>query len=322
MYKRKFKSNIGIVALKSKRKLEEAVPLGDAEGKAFVDGMYHLLEELAKKPSGLALLDDIDRAMKPMIIYCDDASGKGSATIPYPGTGANEIGRFIKIRQIPQIAVTAIQKANPSFLPPSMQSYGALFHGTLQRANANRDIAASMMGIERTDLDDIELGLKQLPPEAYHRFAMFFYDYLDHGDGCSVGLRFDPDQAKATDTELIILGHELIHAWRMVTGMRVFEGGWEEEAMTTGIPPFLSMKFTENKLRLEHALPIRASYNDRCGTAHYQTVSTFNDGKGIWPEHIRAWEEWKKSNPKLADKKLKVTNKSVFSSPIKTIFGR
>ena len=38
-----------------------------------------------------------------------------------------------------------------------------------------------MMGIERSDLDDIELGLKQLPSEAYIRFAMFFYDHLDPG---------------------------------------------------------------------------------------------------------------------------------------------
>ncbi len=322
MYKRIYKSNIGIVSLKSKRRLEDATLLPDIEGKAFVDAMYSLLQQMASKPLGLELLDAIGRSGKPIIIYCDDKSGKGSAAIPYPGNATNETGRFIKLRQIPQVAVTALQKEDPSFLPPSMADYGALFHGTLERAKANRDMAAALLGITRSDLDDIELGLKQLPPEAYHRFAMAFYDHLDAGDGCSVGLRFDPDQAAGTDTDLIILGHELVHTWRMVSGMRIFLGGWEEEAMTTGIPPFMTMKFSENKLRLEQGLPLRTKYTDRCGTAHYQMVSQFKDGKGIWPEHIRAWEEWQKRNPKLAEKKIKITKKSVFSSPIRNIFGR
>lgn len=322
MYKRIFSSYVAIVALKSKKTLDQKTPMGEAEGKAFVDGVYHLLEELAGKPLGLALLADIERAMKPVIIYCDDASGNGSAAIPYPGTMANEMGRFIKIRQIPDIAITAAKKQNPSFLPPSIKSYAALFHRTLETAKANRDIAAAMMGIERSDLDDIELGLKQLPSEAYIRFAMFFYDHLDPGDGCSVGLRFDPDQSKGTDTDLIILGHELIHTWRMVRGMRIFTGGWEEEAMTTGIPPFMNMKFTENKLRLEHGVPLRTSYTQMCQTAHYQTVSRFDGGKGIWPEHVQAWDEWKNKNPKQAEKTLIITKKSTFSSPVKTIYGR
>ncbi len=322
MYQRIFSSYIAIVALKSKGKLEQKTPMGEAEGKAFVDGVFHLLEELAAKPLGLALLDDIERAMKPVIIYCDDASGRGSVAIPYPGTMANEMGRFVKIRQIPDIAITAAKKQDPSFLPPSIKSYAALFHRTLETAKANRDIAAAIMGLERSDLDDIELGLKQLPSGAYIRFAMFFYDHLDPGDGCSVALRFDPDQSKGTDTDLIILGHELIHAWRMVRGMRIFSGGWEEEAMTTGIPPFMNMKFTENKLRLEHGLPLRTSYTTLCETAHYQAVSGFDGGKGIWPEHLRAWDEWKNKNPKQAEKKLIVTKKSTFSSPVKTIYGR
>ena len=74
MYQRIFSSYIAIVALKSKGKLEQKTPMGEAEGKAFVDGVFHLLEELAAKPLGLALLDDIERAMKPVIIYRDTLS--------------------------------------------------------------------------------------------------------------------------------------------------------------------------------------------------------------------------------------------------------
>ena len=72
--------------------------------------------------------------------------------------------------------------------------------------------------------------------------------------------------------------------------------------MTTGIPPFMNMKFTENKLRLEHGVPLRTSYTQMCQTAHYQTVSRFDGGKGIWPEHVQAWDEWKNKNPKQAGK--------------------
>jgi len=267
-------------------------------------------------------LGEIAASTRAVIIYCDDASGAGSAALPYPGTAKNEVGRFVKIRQIPANAITAVQKQDPEFLPPSMANYGALVHKALERSKMNRDMVAALCGISRDDLDAIELGLKQLPPESYHRFALIMYDFLDPGSGCSVGLRMDFEQAGGDDTELIILAHELVHVWRMVTGMRVFMGGWEEEAMTTGLPPFMNLRFTENKLRVEQGLPLRTHYTALCGTAHYQMVSQLDGGKGIWPEHVGAWEKWKKENPKLAEKKLKLTKKSIFSSPIKTLFNR
>ena len=57
-----------------------------------------------------------------------------------------------------------------------------------------------------------------------------------------------------------VLGHELIHAWRMMAGRRIVTQGWEEEAMTAGVGPFLNWKFTENSLRSELKLPLRAKY--------------------------------------------------------------
>lgn len=319
MYERDFGTAIKIVAKKSKRKYEDATPLGDEEGKAFVDGLYHLLEELKSKPLGKSLLKAIERAGKQVIVFCDDKSGSGSAALPYPGTATNEVKRFIKLRQIPQNALVQLRKENSGVVTPAMANYAALFHHTLESANADRNIAAVIMGITRSDLDAIERGEIALTPEAYHRFAMFYYEHLDAGEGCAVGLRFDPEQEGPDDPEIIILGHELIHTWRMVTGMRIFEGGWEEEAMTTGLPPFVNMKYTENKLRDERGVALRTSYKARCGTAHYMTVTTF---QGIWPEHVRAWEEWKDANPKKAAKGIKITNKSKFSGPIRHIFGR
>jgi hypothetical protein len=321
-YERKFGSTIRIVALKGKKKLEDATAMPDAEGTAFVDGVLAVLKRLDAKSLGKQLLGEIDASNQGVTIFCDDKSGQGSAALPYPATGENEIQRFVKIRQIPQVAVAAIQKANPGFVAPTMANYGALVHSALEKSKMNRDIVANLIGISRQDLDAIELGLKQLPAEAYHRFAMLLYDHLDPGHGCSVGLRFDPEQTTDEDPDHIILGHELVHTWRMVAGRRVFEGGWEEEAMTTGIPPFTNMKFSENLLRAEHGLPLRSKYTARCGTAHYQMVTQLDGGKGIWPEHVKAWEEWQKTNPEAAKAKIQLTNASVISSPVKTLFNR
>ena len=48
-----------------------------------------------------------------------------------------------------------------------------------------------------------------------------------------------------------------------VVGMVLFDYGWEEEAMTVGLPPFSNMDFTENKLRIEYGgLAIRPDYQN------------------------------------------------------------
>jgi hypothetical protein len=49
--------------------------------------------------------------------------------------------------------------------------------------------------------------------------------------------------------------HELVHAWRNVAGLRLFDdaqacGLDDDEVMTTGFPPYTYEKYTENKFRL------------------------------------------------------------------------
>jgi hypothetical protein len=65
----------------------------------------------------------------------------------------------------------------------------------------------------------------------------------------------------------VMLGHELIHAWRMMTGRRIVARGWEEEMMTVGLGPGADLPFTENKLRSEAGHPLRTSYNLSPSTA-------------------------------------------------------
>jgi hypothetical protein len=313
MYERTFGFCFKIVGAKSKKLYDDRVPMSDSEGKAFVDAIDGMFDKITDKPIGLDLISEIEKAQKQVIIYSDDNSGKGSAALPYPCTAQNETNRFVKLRQIPDVAAAALKKQNPGMVLPTLQNYAALVHSTIESAKANRDVAATVLGISRRDLDDVEYGRQPLKPEAYHRFAMYFYDHLEPGEGSTVALRFDRQQAGPDDPEFNILGHELIHVWRMVTGMRIFQGGWEEEAMTTGVPPFVAMKFTENKIRAEHGLALRTKYGARCETAHYQTVSGM---KGVWPEHVRIWCEWKDAHPKQV---LSPAQGDGFAKPFKRI---
>jgi hypothetical protein len=212
--------------------------------------------------------------------------------------------------------LAAIQKKDPGYVPPSQAAFAALFHSAIERSKMNRDIIARLIGMTRDDLDSIERGQTPLLPEQYHRFATLLHDHLDPGKGCPVGLRFDPEQTTDDDPDYIMLGHELIHTWRMVKGKRIFEGGWEEEAMTTGIPPFVSMKFTENKLRAERGLAPRGSYTATCMTEYYKRMAKMGEmgEKQVAPEHQVAWFKWMSENPK-ADKTFKLTKSSVFSPP-------
>ena len=46
-----------------------------------------------------------------------------------------------------------------------------------------------------------------------------------------------------------------------MTGMVLFRYGWEEEAMTVGLPPFSNMPLTENRVRVDWGnLAIRPHY--------------------------------------------------------------
>jgi hypothetical protein len=121
-------------------------------------------------------------------------------------------------------------------------------------------------------------GKRKIPPLVDARLRSYLYDFLTPGDGCSCHVVFNHLRDNLSDRHKrylppthtwenrppgIALGHELIHAWRVVTGMVLFEYGWEEEAMTVGLPPFSNMPLTENRLRIEYgSLAIRPDYQN------------------------------------------------------------
>jgi cold shock CspA family protein len=116
-------------------------------------------------------------------------------------------------------------------------------------------------------------GTREMDDSTYFRLVLTLHDWLTPGDGVDTVIAYsagpegtckeDPnpkaDHEKYT-APFIVLGHELVHAWRMMTGRRVFIGGLGEEHMTTGLPPYTSMRFSENKLRAESNHAIRDYY--------------------------------------------------------------
>lgn len=145
-------------------------------------------------------------------------------------------------------------------------------NGDLARGRA---MAAMLTGISIQDLTDMAQGTKIITDNQYYKLCFYFYDFLSPGPGVNTCVRLSPVlRLDAIDGSYkpkrdfmavppeIVIGHELIHAWRMMAGRRVVREGWEEEAMTTGIGMFRPWRFTENRLRSEGGYPIRPTYSN------------------------------------------------------------
>ena len=138
-----------------------------------------------------------------------------------------------------------------------------------------------LLGLNARTFADMCTGDAKIDDKTYYTLVFLLYDFLTPGPGADTYVRFQSyDSFKrdfAGDFDTIdnshssdrawrnlastILGHELIHAWRMMKGKRAVMGGaWEEEAMTTGVGPFVNWTPTENTLRAEFKLPHRPTY--------------------------------------------------------------
>jgi hypothetical protein len=152
----------------------------------------------------------------------------------------------------------------------------------LDRASAalSRAQVAKLVGRTPDELARMEAGKLDIDDDTYYRLAFSLYEFLTPGSGINTVIRYVVDitafDKKKADVAPMVLGHELIHAWRMMTGRRVVPNGWEEEAMTTGIPPFTTLHFTENKLRMQCGMPLRPHYNtDPNYNSKYMAVQHF-----------------------------------------------
>lgn len=145
--------------------------------------------------------------------------------------------------------------------------YSAELTRILDRANItfSRAQVAKLAGRTPDELQQMEDGTLAIDNDTYYRLAFLLYEWLTPGAGTNTVIRYAADikhfDKTKGDISCIVLGHELIHAWRMMIGRRIVSAGWEEEAMTTGIPPFVNLPYTENKLRQQCGMPLRQHYN-------------------------------------------------------------
>lgn len=135
-----------------------------------------------------------------------------------------------------------------------------------------------LVGLSENDLKKIEEGKKPIDPVTDAKLRSYLYDFLTPGPGSDCLIAFNHKKVNYSEGHLrhlpmsknplhlplpVVLAHELVHAWRVLTGRVLYYYGWEEEAMTVGLPPFSNMRFTENRFRVEFnntGLAIRPEY--------------------------------------------------------------
>jgi|GEM_PF-7098061 len=147
----------------------------------------------------------------------------------------------------------------------------------------------------RTSQDAVNLPKFKLNELQRGKIGYWLMEHLVPGDGAGATVRWGPDithvmPAGADNPPTwserppwIALAHELIHAWRMVTGRLVFHPRTEmyhEEAMTVGLPPYDRCPFTENRFR-ERAHQARRSYYGITSQAKTEKAV----GKYGWPDY-------------------------------------
>jgi hypothetical protein len=95
-----------------------------------------------------------------------------------------------------------------------------------------------------------------------HDLIRILKPFSEPGKGAPSKVFFDPtlewscdqDQENTMRPPAIALAHELCHAWRNAAGLRFFDdrqsnGLNDDEVMTTGLPPYLYEKYSENLFR-------------------------------------------------------------------------
>jgi hypothetical protein len=156
----------------------------------------------------------------------------------------------------------------------------------LRAGNAGaKDKIQRALDYAKMTVDDLRKVLncqRQLSDNEYYILAWNLYDYLTPGPGCNTQIRvmlpqefrkdFKGDRKdvkrkfgqsgkeKWAKMAAVVIGHEFVHAWRMMIGKRLVDDGYEEEIMTAGVGPFINFPMTENCLRRELGVKLRESY--------------------------------------------------------------
>jgi len=220
------------------------------------------LEQIQKNRRGKQLYDEIHEAAKTVsIVRALDGNqanvtwvqGKIHPTYE-PLTGVQAVNHALKI---------AIEnKADTSKLK-------SLIHKLAQSVTWKSDPGLEVSAISLNEVSNQHL-LAELEQ----------YECLTPGEGMDCFIRWHPINDYIGDVSLnrqapenkwrtrppwIGLAHELVHAWRFVTGRCIFTSSeLSDEQLATGVPPYMCGKYTENGIRYYAFQVMRPFY----GTTH------------------------------------------------------
>jgi hypothetical protein len=294
MVRRFYSSQIQIFGFEGEKK-SQGQALGMERGKQFVDFISKSLDKLQTLSKGRELISEIDASGKTLTIFkCPEAVANGpvSAT-KLTATSPEDDGVYALVNS--QIKPFRAVQLNVPFgaTPDVVQNRQNLFAGTatpqtgtqaapelvriLLRAKRKYPkpgaFLSQIVGKTQNELMDIVAGRAAMDSDTYFKICLHFYEFLSPGAGVNTQIRMEwKEEFKGSDGKFnpkkdhndvpgfLVLGHELIHAWRMMLGKRIVDGGWEEEAMTTGVGAFAGWPITENALRAELGLPTRPYY--------------------------------------------------------------
>ncbi len=267
----------GILIKGARRKTHNILALNPAKATEFVNATRDWLNALKKTSVGAALLAAIDASGHEVEIYRTwDATGGNYQGGDDPGLAMVKPFETRYTDGTTELQDVLDRSSQDTSGRSKLQKFFGI--GKPRPKFLKRDAVARLVGVTPSDLSLMEKGKKPIPPVVDARLKSYLYHFLTHGKGCPCHVVFNhlrDNLSPAHKTYLpmshnwqhrppgIALGHELIHAWRVVTGMVLFHYGWEEEAMTVGLPPYSFMDFTENRLRIEYGgLAIRPDYQN------------------------------------------------------------
>jgi hypothetical protein len=266
----------GIVIYGSKVQNGNPTSLGTTKGRQFIDATSNWLDEIRKTSSGQRMIAAIAESGHTVSIYRtwtitdgnyraggDAAKGLVVALGTKYGGGETELKRVLDKASEDMSGRSGVKKflgigkAKPKFL--------------------KRDAIARLVGITPGDLKKMEEGRMAISMHVESKLKVYLYDFLTYGEGDSCHVGFNHLRENLSEEHKrylpqshtwqnrppgVALAHELIHAWSFMIGQRPFPYGWEEEAMTVGLPPFSMLReFTENKIRVEWGgLAVRPDY--------------------------------------------------------------
>ena len=273
--------------------ISNAAEMPKDEAKRFIHTVKDALKRLDKLRTGRRLIREINDSGHTCRIFCAPDGNEGAANSD-PQTLESNARRMIKSFRPQQYNMLPASKkfnfgdGGKKVLGEIKESLKAanlhqdrytasteldyILVRAWRNLDTGRNAVARLLNKPRNMIDQMCDGQAKIDDDDYFRIAFAYYEFLTPGPGCNTQVKlkaevkltssgtYKPKTNVAAVAPEIIVGHELIHAWRMMKGMRVVDHGWEEEAMTTGIAPFAHLPVTENALRLEGGYPRRDAY--------------------------------------------------------------